>query len=99
MTAGVIYSPELPAVSVTSELNDTWFPTATFVVRQLDCLGGFGMRSPSNVIMPVSTLQVCTNNIPMALRRKRIVTFHARSESRQLFDMFRFVEFSQSHGG
>ena len=50
MTAGVIHSPELPAVSVTSELNDTWFPTATFVIRQLDCLGGFGMRSPSNVI-------------------------------------------------
>ena len=51
------------------------------------------------LLMPVFTLHVCTNNIPMALRRKRIVTFHARSESRQLFDMFRFVEFSQSHGG
>lgn len=50
VTAGVIHSPELPAVSVTSELNDTWFPTATFVIRQLDYLGGFGMRSPSNVI-------------------------------------------------
>ena len=51
------------------------------------------------LLMPVFTLQVCTNNIPMALRRKRIVAFHAHSESRQLFDMFRFVEFSQSHGG